>query len=47
MKNGTTRVISSEGIELKGQARTDAIKASEDLVQMFRSVERKAEVLVT
>ena len=30
MKNGTTRVISSEGIELKGQARTDAIKASED-----------------
>ena len=30
MKNGTTRVISSEGIELKGKARTDAIKASED-----------------
>ena len=30
MKNGTTRVISSEGIELKGKDRTDAIKASED-----------------
>jgi hypothetical protein len=30
MKNGTTRVISSEGIELKGKARADAIKASED-----------------
>jgi hypothetical protein len=30
MKNGTTRVISSEGIELKGKARTDAIRASED-----------------
>jgi hypothetical protein len=30
MKNGTTRVISSEGIELKGKARADAIRASED-----------------
>jgi hypothetical protein len=30
MKNGTTKVISSEGVELKGQARTDAIRNSED-----------------
>jgi hypothetical protein len=30
MKNGTTRVVSSEGIELKGDARTTAIKNSED-----------------
>ena len=30
MKNGTTKVISSEGIELKGDARTTAIKNSED-----------------
>ena len=30
MKNGTTKVISSEGVELKGDARTTAIKNSED-----------------
>jgi hypothetical protein len=29
MKNGTTKVISAQGEELKGQARADAIKASE------------------
>jgi len=29
MKNGTTKVISAQGIELKGQARADAIRASE------------------
>jgi hypothetical protein len=40
MKNGTTRVISSLGEELKGQARADAIKASEEFganVQQDRS----------
>ena len=30
MKNGTTKVVNSQGDELKGQARTDAIKASEE-----------------
>lgn len=30
MKNGTTKVISAQGEELKGQARADAIKASEE-----------------
>jgi hypothetical protein len=30
MKNGTTKVISAQGIELKGQARADAIRASEE-----------------
>jgi hypothetical protein len=30
MKNGTTKVISAKGEELKGQARADAIKASEE-----------------
>ena len=30
MKNGTTKVISPQGEELKGQARADAIKASEE-----------------
>ena len=29
MKNGTTKVISAQGVELKGQDRADAIKASE------------------
>ena len=29
MKNGTTKVISAQGVELKGQARADAIRASE------------------
>jgi hypothetical protein len=29
MKNGTTKVISAQGIELKGQERADAIRASE------------------
>ena len=30
MKNGTTKVISAQGVELKGQDRADAIKASEE-----------------
>jgi hypothetical protein len=29
MKDGTTKVISAQGVELKGQARADAIRASE------------------
>lgn len=30
MKNGTTKVVNSQGDELKGQARTDAIRSSEE-----------------
>jgi hypothetical protein len=30
MKNGTTKVVSAQGVELKGQDRADAIKASEE-----------------
>ena len=43
MKNGTTKVISAQGVELKGQARADAIRASEEYgakVQGVRAQER-------
>ena len=43
MKNGTTKVISPQGEELKGQARADAIKESEEFgasIQGDRSLSR-------
>jgi len=43
MKNGTTKVISAQGEELKGQARADAIRASEMFgaeTQRIRAQER-------
>jgi len=43
MKDGTTKVISAQGVELKGQARADAIKASEEYgakLQGVRAQER-------
>jgi hypothetical protein len=43
MKNGTTKVISAQGVELTGQARADAIKASELFgaeIQGMRAQER-------
>lgn len=43
MKNGTTKVISAQGVELTGQARADAIRASEEFgatTQRTRAQER-------